>query len=197
MNLIKRRTKIKRRKFLSLTGVTVITPFSLANSKPAKKCKDCKFYLPDLEVDGYDLLTCKHELCTGNCIYRWCKIGACGQQNHRGKILYPTWPPKNPLGHKNKTNESNFADAKKGDYCFLIGGTCKRISCVNFLSKKASEKDAEKIVEKVRKMYKEPLLKENRKTPLDGESVFKIDLRCSPEYRLTWLGKLLSRLRIK
>lgn len=193
---------LKRRKFLSLTGITVMTPFTLI----AKKCKDCKFYLPDLEVDGYDLLTCKHPLCDGKyCIYKWCKTGECGREDRRKEIQYPTWPPKMPPKNKNKRggvdihnriDTRNFADAKKGDYCFLIGGLGKRIPCQYFLSIKASEKEAEEIVEKYTKFLKS-LNKNKNNEFLLNESKFKIDLRCSLDYRLTWLGKLLGRLHIR
>lgn len=182
---------MERRKFLSLVGITVTTPLAIVYSKPVVKCEDCKFYLPDLEVDGYDLLTHREII---------------GYSPRRKGFVEPpiykalhnlAWPPKNSTGHKNKTNEHTFTHAKKGDYCFLIAGLCKRIPCKCFLNKEASEKEAKKIVEEVRKLLKVPISNKNRKSVLDGESEFKIDLRCHPDYRITQLGKLLGRLQIR
>ena len=132
---------MKRRKFLRLVGITVITPFTLAQSKPAVKCEDCKFYLPDLEVDGYDILTnrrprriCKHQqygYCQDICHYQ--TLG-CRQRFTAYISLKPqplTWPPKT-TSKRNKMNEHTFVDAKKGEYCCLIGGVCKRIPCKYF-----------------------------------------------------------------
>lgn len=49
--------QMKRREFLKSVGVLAFTPSVPLSISTKAKCENCKFYLPELEVDGYDLLT--------------------------------------------------------------------------------------------------------------------------------------------